>query len=145
MVFHHGWGLYQKNFQNLECLIHFPAWYAVFYKLCSKRFGLNIWVPIPIQWFENMSGCNTAYAKNQLHPCLLWTCFAMTSKNDTTFMQKITLIPPSFLKYYKDIANLFWVHWAFARPHPPKAIAPTCRKLWCLSKKNSTSKIPHFS
>ena len=99
-----------------------------FYKLCSKRFGLNIWVPIPIQWFENMSGCNTAYAKNQLHPCLLWTCFAMTSKNDTTFMQKIILIPPSFLKYYKDIANLFWVHWAFVRPHPPKAIAPTCRK-----------------
>ena len=28
-------------------------------KLCSKKFGLNIWAPIPIQRYENTSGYDT--------------------------------------------------------------------------------------
>ena len=30
-----------------------------FYKACPKRFGLSIWSPMPIQWYENLSGCDT--------------------------------------------------------------------------------------
>ena len=32
-----------------------------FYKFCSKQIGLNIWVPIPIQWYKNICGRNTGF------------------------------------------------------------------------------------
>ena len=36
-----------------------------FYKPGSKKLGLKIWVPIPIQWYKNMPG------HDAVHLCLL--------------------------------------------------------------------------
>ena len=39
--------------------MHFPTWSRSFYKPCSKKRGLNFWVPVPFQREENTSGCDT--------------------------------------------------------------------------------------
>ena len=36
-----------------------PTWSRSFYKACSKKFGLNLWVLIPFQRYENTSRYNT--------------------------------------------------------------------------------------
>ena len=42
------------DLEYLDCLkIHFPALPMPFCKFCSKKNGLNIWAPIPIQRYEN--------------------------------------------------------------------------------------------
>ena len=42
--------------------MHFPTWSRSFYKPCSKKRGLNFWVPVPFQRYENTSGYDTDYS-----------------------------------------------------------------------------------
>ena len=109
--------------------------------------------------------CLSAYKKNQLRPSLLFcdiakklqTCslgnlnmpgydkqkrYYELVENSFIFMQKKSnLSLPSFLKYYRDIANLlFWVLWG----RLPKTKALNCWKLWCLSAKKSTWSLNFF-
>ena len=38
--------------------MHFAAGLPSFYKPCSKNIGLNIWVPMLLQWYECTFGYN---------------------------------------------------------------------------------------
>ena len=55
---------FQKNVYDLEYLdwleMHFPICSKVFYKTWSRKIGLIVWVSISIQYYENMSGYDTA-------------------------------------------------------------------------------------
>ena len=44
--------------------MNFLAGLRSFYKPCSKWFGLSIWVPILIHWYEYTSGYNTVSFSN---------------------------------------------------------------------------------
>ena len=63
MIHSHGWGLYQKSFQNLEypdwLKIHITVWSTVYLKTWSEKFRLHIWAPVPIQQYKNLSGLGT--------------------------------------------------------------------------------------
>ena len=49
-------------------------------------------------------------------------------------MQKIVFISHFFFENIsKLLQTCYFGYYGHAWPHPPKAIAPTCKKLWCLS------------
>ena len=49
----HGWGLCQKSLEYLVWIkMHFTAGLSPFYKSCSTKIRLNIWVAIPKEWYE---------------------------------------------------------------------------------------------
>ena len=59
---HYTFGHCQKTLWNLKIQIDIKYTFQFclkhFNKPCSKNFGRNIWVPIPIQQYQNMLGYN---------------------------------------------------------------------------------------
>ena len=47
--------------------MHFRAGLSYFYKCYSKKSGLNIWVPIPNQWCEYISGYSAKLQQRAYH------------------------------------------------------------------------------
>ena len=56
-------GFFRKTFGVWSIKIGFKctsqSGLRYFYKPCLEKFERNIWAPIPTQWYENTSGCNT--------------------------------------------------------------------------------------
>ena len=49
------------------------------------------------------------------------------------FMQKIILNPPPFFDILQILHTCYFEYFGHAWSHPLKAVAPTCKKLSCLS------------
>ena len=125
---------YQNKKWNLKNLV----------LLLFSIYGKMIWCKKTWDIAKIVQNCRVFWASltKPIKKKMFIRCFSVSNVYQ---YQKLTSSLTFFLMYCKDFANFLFGYFQHDWPYPPKLIASTCRKVWCLSAcKKSTLSLLYF-